>query len=141
VPSSLALALSAKQAEPRADFILCSIKSRGDAYYLAAFDTSAATSSGVGQVREDQLVDAPPAWLEDEWGGDSTAAVWAGAGSQPTWWPERMAMPWLAQVFPRASDCMAWVIQQHEAGASQPAEHALPRYIVGDSPWKKSAAG
>ena len=141
LPSSLALALSAQQAAPEARSFVCSIKSRGDAYYLSTFVAADSTPLAVRQIREDELLDTPPAWLDDECGSDEAQAAWVGAGSQPPWWPPRITMPWMTQVFPRARDSMAWVIQQHEAGLSQSAEHALPRYIVGDSPWKKSASG
>lgn len=135
VPSSLALALSAQQAAPASKGYICSIKSRGEAYYLSTFVPQASQASpALQQAQDDELVDAPPAWLQPH-----AQIAFTGVGAQPSWWPHEHPLQWLPELAPRALDCMAWVKQQHAKGASQPAELALPRYIAGDSPWKKSA--
>jgi len=133
VPSSLALALSAQRTAPEARGFVCSIRSRGAAYYLSAYvlGSPPAEPPGVQQLQDDQLVDAPPAWLTSE-------PQLVGVGAEPDWWPAQDST-WLHDLAPSAADCIAWVELQYAAGAAQPAELALPRYISGDSPWKKSA--
>ncbi len=138
LPSSLALALSAQQAQPQAAGYLCSIKSRGEAYYQSAYVPAAppngADSLGVQCIEPDVLVDAPPSWLAQQ-----SVSRWVGVGTPPTWWPQTLELAWLPDIAPSALHSLDWVLQQHAAGASQPAESALPRYVEGDSPWKKSA--
>jgi tRNA threonylcarbamoyladenosine biosynthesis protein TsaB len=143
IPSSLALALSARSAmqnaasESAAHTYVCSIKSRGEAYYLSTFEDEPGHPGGLLQTRDDQLVDGPPEWLV----GNAAPAGWVGVGEQPGWWPQQRQCHWLTEVFPNAADCLQWAAQQHTAGAALAPEQALPRYIAGDSPWKKSAAG
>lgn len=140
VPSTLAWILAAQLREPELKGCVCSIRSRGQAYYLAAYErrergtASEAPALQWEQSQPDQLVDAPPAWL-----ASVPVAGWRVVGSRPDWWSQSLALDWSEGLAPSATACLPWVRQQYGDGYARPAEEALPRYIQGDSPWKKQA--
>ena len=133
IPSPLALARFDHGRRTAPAHILCSVKSRGEAHYLSTFDVVDAETSNIEQIQADELCDTPPEWLTRD-GQD-----WMGVGARPNWLVAPHVPHWLEGVAPRAADSLPWVRRQHAQGNSQPAELALPRYIAGDSPWKKSA--
>ena len=130
VPSTLAMAITAADRHGQ-HTLLCSVKSRGQAYYLAVYET-ASSAVDVRQIQPDQLWDATPSWLV----GLEDRAI--GIGVRPDWLAPDMVSVWDDDVSPRAAALIPWVIEQHHRGLSRPAEWALPRYVEGDSPWKKS---
>jgi len=134
LPSALAWALSAQQLSSDTGGFICSIRSRGDAHYLAAFACD--PGGTLRLVQADELCTAPPVWLQDP----STTAGWQAVGTRPDWWPAQLRVEWLDEAVPRAADSIPWVRAQHVAGCSVSAELALPLYISGDSPWKKRDA-
>jgi tRNA threonylcarbamoyladenosine biosynthesis protein TsaB len=140
VSSSWIIARSAQAMGVTADRLLTSIRSRGDAYYLALYGSDAHGNDAHGndaQVKleqPDELTESTPGWclnLDRE----STVIV----GARPGWLDGfGAAVPTL----PDARVMLALARQEHAQGRSGTAETALPRYLKGDSPWaKKRLAG
>lgn len=138
--SSLVLAHSAHVLDTRARDIVTSIRSRGEACYLARYRVAEA---GVTRARDDTLMTEMDDWL--------TAALEEGAcvvGDVPSWLEadgfgadgfeaDGLAVNRLTAQ-PHAASMLA-LAAQHEADLPRPGVLALPRYLEGDSPWRKRA--
>ena len=113
-------AVLAEGALPGDGQAVTSVRSRAALYYLALYER---TDGLLTCVREDELVDAPPAWLP---------AGLPLVGDAP---------PWLAGVAPLrpeaspASSLLARAAAQPQS-AYLPPERALPVYVQGDNPWQ-----
>ena len=112
--------------------IVCSVRSRGDAYYLSAY----AGASALECVRADELVVRPPAWLEAISGEQPNALL---AGDTPAWLDTQAHAFIVSDAQPSAAAMVRLVQARHTAGDSTPPEHALPSYFEGDSPWRPTA--
>ena len=93
--------------------ILCAIKSRGDAYYLANPNS------------DHEFHDSCPDWV------DGTEQL---VGERPNWWPSDAEV---RVVHSDPSILMRYVEREFQNGAAKSPELALPLYFSGDSPWKK----
>ena len=134
VPSLHALAMTAAVNYPAKSRFICAVKSRGEAYYLASYLRADLDAEKKAEQTE-ELTDQPSAWMQDLHVGEDTLVV----GGRPGWLPETLQRVHVEGVHPQAGDIVEWVRRQHAQGLSQSPEAALPRYISGDSPWKKSA--
>ena len=119
VSSSRVLMLSAQNVLEEGEVGVCSIRSRGDAYYLSAYVDNEL-------LYADELCTESPAWLHS----DMTLI-----GESPGWLEGGLT---LMEVEPDARAMLHLVAQLHAQGESVTPESALPRYLEGDSPWKKS---
>lgn len=109
--------------------IVCSVRSRGDAYYFSAY-----AGGGVLEgIRADELVVGPPVWLE---GISSEQPGPLLAGDIPAWLDTQAHGFVVTDTQPSAASMVALVEAHHAAGRSTPPEHALPSYFEGDSPWR-----
>ncbi len=134
VSSSLALAAAAgrrlRAHSCEVSRILTVTRSRRDAYYLAGYDVGAA------EVPEQRLADRlhqgtdPPE--------DLALERWIGTGERPPWWPE--ACEFLADVVVTAREVGELAVAALAAGESVAPAAGLPRYVVGDSPWKPAGS-
>ena len=97
--------------------VVCSIKSRGDAYYLCQPDS------------DHELYDTRPDWVT---GRESLV------GERPNWWPDHSESgPEVAVMHSDPSLLVRYVERELQRGAGKSPELALPLYFSGDSPWKK----
>ena len=141
VASSRVLAMSAARAAGAARIWLCCIPSRGQTYYLSAYSQQPTGTSALEQIQIDELVESPPNWLLNGWSeatraqGLETSVV----GVLPPWLSAELSSEFIPDVQPSALAMVAYVRQQHEIGKSLPPERALPMYITGDSPWRKTS--
>ena len=140
VPSSQVLALTAAASNPSSTTIVCSLPSRGQVYYLSAHrrlvdDASAGNVLAV--LHADELVESCPGWLSqlvvDEGGSGELELV----GTAPSWLADDLAEIVRQEIHPAAVEMVKHARRVHEQGQSLPPEQALPRYITGDSPWRK----
>jgi len=124
VPSSraLALALASAQLNRRGEVVTV-IRSRRDAYYLAAYRLSA--DALPERIQPDHLHqgDGVPADLPGP-----------GVGDRPPWWPD--GREFLADVAVTGRVVGELALAMLDAGEAVPPEGALPIYVSGDSPWR-----
>lgn len=132
VSSSLALAteaLNCVESEPGPDGVVTITRSRRDAYYLAGFSRD---DGGLIQVAEDVLhqgASAPRTF---------PGAGWVAVGDRPGWWSEvETAAQFVADCNITATTVGRLAIEAWAAGDALDAAEALPRYVSGDSPWRK----
>lgn len=130
VPSSQILAATAATEIPDAQVLICSVPSRGQAFYLSAY---AVKDGAVELLHDNELVEDVPSWLTDM----TAAAGFAWVGAVPDWLPQRWQSAVAADLFPSAQALAKLAAAGFARGQGLPAEHALPSYIAGDSPWRK----
>jgi tRNA threonylcarbamoyladenosine biosynthesis protein TsaB len=126
VPSSKALAQAARPGPN--EVVLTSIRSRADLHYLAAFRGA---DDGLVTIADDVLC-ASMAQVPE------THAVTSGrgVGSAPGWW-EGVAFD--AHAVVSARDVLTLALERFASGDTVDAALALPRYLAGDTPWRKLA--
>ena len=130
VSSSRAMAFSAiDNLSTTPSRILTMTRSRADAYYLA------------GYVREgDALTLAVDDALRVQWPAELSQAEWIAVGDQPPWWQSvPRSARWGGEVAVTAATIATLGLADFAAGEAVPPSAGLPRYVSGDSPWKKSA--
>jgi len=132
VASSTTLATTAAVEVEAANCIVSCIASRGNAFYLSCFDRALDTPNMVNEMRADELVQAPPAWLSARL-PEPIVVV----GALPDWFPASLRGEFVDDLYPRARCMVRVAVDLHEAGASGPPESGLPHYVAGDSPWRK----
>ena len=149
VPSSKVLAFTAATTNPGSATIVCSLPSRGQAYYLSAYRRigSDALASEVlandvlAVIYSDELVESCPAWLLQLAAGEGDSGDFEIVGTAPSWLADDLAERVRYEVHPAASEMVSYARRVHEQGQSLPPEQALPLYVTGDSPWRKQALG
>lgn len=142
VASSHVLALSAAHTLGVAKVWLCCLPSRGQTYYISAYKGPLGGSETLEAVQADELVETPPEGLSErlqEVAGALALEI-AVVGVLPTWMSADLRSAFIADLQPSSVAMANYVRQQHAAGQSLPAEQALPMYIAGDSPWRKSTS-
>lgn len=133
VSSSLALAAEAlAQMRPDEDprGILTITPSRRDACYLAGFEVR---EDGLFQTMNDRLHqgDSAPAGLP--------GPGWFAAGERPAWLPvDAVGIRFLERCQVRAETVGRLALAAWRQGASVDAAAGLPRYVSGDSPWRRA---
>lgn len=129
VSSTLALARAALESGvPIRAGVIASIRSRRDAWYLAAF---ARSGGRLGRHRRDCLVTADPGWPEVRDG-------WVLVGDRPEWLPPQRACH--ADVAVSGGLIARLGTEALAAGQGAAPEFGLPVYLSGDSPWKPAPA-
>ncbi|XOV85749.1 MAG: tRNA (adenosine(37)-N6)-threonylcarbamoyltransferase complex dimerization subunit type 1 TsaB [bacterium] len=139
--SAWVLAATACLQHPQLEQLICCIASRGEAYYVSAYECHArrgAEQAHITQRRADELVDQPPAWLSEAHVKPGAEQGIALVGKVPGWLPAAWHDHVLDVIHPQAGVMLHAAQAQHLAGASLPAAHGLPRYFAGDSPWQKT---
>lgn len=131
VSSSLALAVSAlPQIDAPADTLLVTVtRSRRDAYYLAGYRVADSA----------QQHDAPLDCVQGDWLHQGETAPdlperLTGVGDRPPWWPP--AAPFAEDVRVQAVVIGELGRAAADRGQALAPEQALPRYVMGDSPWR-----
>ncbi len=129
VSSTGALARAVLESDVRVGAgIIASIRSKRDAWYLAAF---AHAGGELSAHRPDCLFTADPGWPEVQGG-------WVLAGDRPEWWSTHP--DWHADVAVSAGLIARLGAEALAAGEGVAPELGLPVYVQGDSPWKPSSA-
>ncbi len=126
VPSSLALAHAARG--DVGETVLTSIRSRADLHYLAAFRAS----DGEPVMLADDVLCASKAQVPPE----LLAMAGRAVGSAPAWWGEAA---FDGTVAASATDVLELALAGFERGEAVDPARALPRYLSGDTPWRKVA--
>lgn len=126
VPSPQVYALNAYR-EVQVPFVLVSVRSRGDAFYMTGYQEH---GSDVEMAHPTELVTTLPQWARE-----APCVV----GELPPWLPDSMRAAYVANVTPCSDVMVSFARQVHASGASVSAELALPMYIEGDSPWQPKA--
>lgn len=116
---------------------LALIPSRADAYYVSLYQQSGAE---ISVVIADQLLLEPADWIEALAAditaqGENTLKI---IGAMPSWMPKVLEPYWVGIPMPDARVMLSQVRQQFIDGTGQDPEYALPVYVDGDSPWRKS---
>ena len=130
VSSTLALARAALEGGvPVGAGIVAGIRSRRDAWYLAAY---ALADGKLGTHRADCLLTADPGWPEVRDG-------WVLVGDAPDWWPPQG--PVHPDVAAGAGLIARLGAEALAAGQGLAPELGLPVYLSGDSPWQPASPG
>lgn len=116
---------------------LALIPSRADAYYVSLYRQNGAE---ISVLIDDQLLLEPADWIEALAAditaqGENTLKI---IGAMPSWMPQTLKPHCVGTPIPDASVMLGQVRQQYIEGSAQDAEYALPVYVDGDSPWRKS---
>lgn len=130
VASSLAMALgSQRQLTPAPRRIVTMTRSRGDAYYLAAFNVDAGVLT---QEFDDALCTGWPEALEQP--------GWHAVGDRPPWWDavqtRTAAVQWDGEISMTAGLIAELGLAAYVNDETVEPAGGLPRYVAGDSPWK-----
>jgi len=138
IASSWVLAASALEKFTHHKRVITSVRSRGNAYYLAAYersDESLYDGENCVRVMADELVEALPEWVGNYLAAitDSTVMV----GEAPSWLPIELHAHASEPLHPYAHVMVRQARLQHAKDRSFTPELALPTYIAGDSPWRK----
>ena len=117
---------------------LAFIPSRADAYYVSLYHQNSAELS---VVIADQLLLEPADWVEALAAditaqGEHTLKI---IGAMPSWMPKALESYRVGTPIPDARVMLDQVRQQFIEGTAQDAEYALPIYVDGDSPWRKTS--
>lgn len=130
ISSTLAQATAALEAGlPVGAGIVVSLRSRRDAYYLAAFTLTAGEAV---PHRPDCLVTEHPGWPELQDG-------WTVVGDRPEWLAAEAACH--SEVAVSAGLIARMGAAALAGGAGVAPEFGLPVYVSGDSPWKPASTG
>ena len=117
---------------------LALIPSRADAYYVSLYQQNGAELS---VLIADQLLLEPANWV-DVLASDITAQgehTLKIIGAMPSWMPKPLESYGVGTPIPDARVMLGQVRQQFVDGTAQDAEYALPVYVDGDSPWRKTS--
>jgi len=132
VSSSLALATEALhgvESESVPDGVLTLTRSRRDAYYLAGFRRDGERLSQVADDVLHQGASAPETL---------PGAGWVAVGDRPGWWSEvETGAQFVAGCTVTAKTVGRLAMGAWKAGDALDAALALPRYVSGDSPWRR----
>ncbi len=132
VSSSRALATEALNgigSGPGLKGILTITRSRRDAYYLAGFERDGEQLIRVIEDALHQGASAPQSL---------PGSGWIAVGDLPGWWPElETTMQFLPGCSVTAGTVGRLAMSAWRAGAGLDPAMALPRYVSGDSPWRR----
>ena len=109
------------------------VPSRADAFYLAVYQQT--EGSALSLLREDRLHTEAPDWLTEL---PVPVTELKGLGPRPTWLDANIPFAHQTENEMNAIAMIERVREEHANGLSKPAEMALPIYVEGDSPWRKS---
>lgn len=128
-------ALHADASLTKEQYWLTAVPSRADAFYLAVYLQT--EGSALSLLHEDRLYTQTPDWLTQL---PVPLAELKGLGPRPAWLTADIPFASETESDMHAAAMIEPVRQVHANGLSKPAEMALPIYVEGDSPWRKSAS-
>ena len=113
--------------------IICVQRSRANIFYISAF--SCRLDGELKQTQEDRLFGKLDGWLKDSTQDRNDFVV---LGEFPDWFPKAASEKYESDVIPDAGVMIEIGKRKHEQNLSVEPELALPIYVEGDTPWKKS---
>ena len=113
--------------------MICVQRSRANIYYISAYGFG--TDGELEQIQEDRLFGKLDGWLREFTQDRNDFVV---LGDFPDWFPSEANEKYESDVFPDAGVMIEIAKRRHEQNLSVEAELALPIYVEGDTPWKKS---
>ena len=113
--------------------IICVRRSRANIFYISAFRCG--LDGELEQIQEDRLFGKLDGWLKDATQDRDDFVV---LGDLPDWFPNEASKRHESDVIPDAGVMIEIGKRRHEQSLSVEAELALPIYVEGDTPWKKS---
>ena len=113
--------------------IICVQRSRANIYYISAFRCD--PDGELEQIQEDRLFGKLDGWLKEFTLDRDDFVV---LGDLPDWFPNEASERHESNVIPDAGVMIEIGKRRHEQNLSVEAELALPIYVEGDTPWKKS---
>tara|TARA_Y100001935_G_scaffold18256_1_gene13417 strand:- start:753 stop:1319 length:567 start_codon:yes stop_codon:yes gene_type:complete len=113
--------------------IICVQRSRANIFYISAFRCG--LDGELEQIQEDRLFGKLDGWLKDATQDRDDFVV---LGDFPGWFPHEASERYEGDVIPDAGVMIEIGKLRHEQNLSVEAELALPIYVEGDTPWKKS---
>ena len=113
--------------------IICVQRSRANIHYISAFRCH--SDGELDQIQDDRLFGKLDGWLKDATQDRDDFVV---LGDLPDWFPNKASERHESDVIPDAEVMIEIGKLRHEQNLSVEAELALPIYVEGDTPWKKS---
>ena len=113
--------------------IICVQRSRASIFYVSAFRSR--SDGKLELIQEDRLFGKLDGWLKDATKDRDDFVV---LGDFPDWFPNEARERHVRDVMPDAGVMIEIGMRRHEQNLSVEAELALPIYVEGDTPWKKS---
>ena len=113
--------------------IICVQRSRANMFYISAFRCR--PDGELERIQEDRLFGKLDGWLKDATQDLDDFVV---LGDLPDWFPNEASERHESDVIPDAGVMIEIGKRRHEQNLSLEAELALPIYVEGDTPWKKS---
>ena len=113
--------------------IICVQRSRANIFYISAFGRR--SDGELEQIQEDRLFGKLDSWLKDAIQDRDDFVV---LGDFPDWFPDEASERYENDIIPDAGVMVEIGKLRHEKNLSVDAELALPIYVEGDTPWKKS---
>ena len=113
--------------------IICVQRSRANIFYISAFRFR--SDGKLELIQEDRLFGKLDGWLKDAAQDRNDFVV---LGDVPDWFPNEASERHESDVVPDAGVMIEIGKRMHEQNLSVEAESALPIYVEGDTPWKKS---
>ncbi|HAN80995.1 MAG TPA: tRNA (adenosine(37)-N6)-threonylcarbamoyltransferase complex dimerization subunit type 1 TsaB [Gammaproteobacteria bacterium] len=122
-----------RQNEATQKKIICVQRSRANIFYISAFRCR--PDGELEQIQEDRLFGKLDGWLKESTLDRDEFVV---LGDLPDWFPNEASERHVSDVIPDAGVMIEIGNRRHEQNLSVEAELALPIYVEGDTPWKKS---
>ena len=113
--------------------IICVQRSRANIFYISAFRCR--SDGELDQIQQDRLFGKLDGWLKDAIQDRNDFVV---LGDLPDWFPNEASERHESDVIPDAGVMIEIGKRRHAQSLSVEAELALPIYVEGDTPWKKS---
>jgi len=113
--------------------IICVQRSRAHIFYISAFRCR--PDGELKLIQEDRLFGKLDGWLK---GAIQDRDDFVVLGDFPDWFPNEVSERYEIDVIPDAGVMIQIGKLRHEQNLSVEAELALPIYVEGDTPWKKS---
>ena len=126
-------ALHADTSLTKEQYWLTVVPSRADAFYLAVYAQT--QGSSLALLHENRLYTQTPDWLTQL---PVPLTELKGLGPRPAWLDANIPFAGETENDMNAASMIEPVRQAHANGLSKSADMALPIYVEGDSPWRKS---
>ena len=126
-------ALHADTSLTKEQYWLTVVPSRADAFYLAVYAQT--EGSSLALLHENRLYTQTPDWLTQL---PVPLTELKGLGPRPAWLDANIPFAGETENDMNAASMIEPVRQAHANGLSKSADMALPIYVEGDSPWRKS---
>ncbi len=113
--------------------IICVQRSRANIFYISAYRFC--SDGKLELIQEDRLFGKLDGWLKD---ASQDLDDFVVLGDLPDWFPSEASERHVSDVIPDAGVMIEIGTRKHEQNLSFESELALPIYVEGDTPWKKS---